>query len=167
MKRRMKVPIDVKDVCRLLETNQIPEYMRKKLVFVSNNLSDFYIGFNKINIGEEGSISYKTIVKNVYIISKNIVLPVKRNNIIYRGWLTDRIPDKVVIVLDTSEEYFVLDEIERSSYLLMGIFDKEDFIRQKNNLDTVDNNYDEFTSFIEDREEDNNEQKFGNTTEFD
>lgn len=166
MKRRMKVPIDVKDVCRLLETNQIPEYMRKKLVFVSNNLADFYIGFNKINIGEEGSISYKTIVKNVYIISKNIVLPVKRNNIIYRGWLTDRIPDKVVIVLDTSEEYFVLDEIERSSYLLMGIFDKEDFIRQKNNLDTVDNDYDEFTSFIEDRKEEYNEQNFGNTEQF-
>lgn len=49
----------------------------------------------------------------------------------------------------------------------MGIFEKEDFIKQKNSLDTVESDYDEFTSFIEDGKEEYNEQNFGNAEQFD
>lgn len=147
--KKLKKPMETSEIKELLRVNKLPEYLNDKITYSSSNLRDFYIGFNRIAIGDPVETSYKAIVKNLVIISKELLPPVIRNENIVKEWKYDVLPDEIIIILNVKEEFFTIQNLEQVSYNLIGIFSKEDFIEQ---IETP-KEFDEFTSFIDDEEE--------------
>lgn len=147
--KKLKKPMETSEIKELLRVNKLPEYLNDKITYSSSNLRDFYIGFNRIAIGDPVETSYKAIVKNLIIISKELLPPVIRNENIVKEWKYDVLPDEIIIILNVKEEFFTIQNLEQVSYNLIGIFSKEDFTEQ---IETP-KEFDEFTSFIDEEEE--------------
>ena len=151
MSCKLKKPLEVNELKELLKVNNLPQFLKGTICYKSNNINDFYIGFNRIAIGDPIATSYKAIVKNLILISKNITMPVKRNGEIVKEWIFDYVPDAVVIILNVKEEFFTVQDLNQVNYNLIGIFRKEEFISELNS----EEDYDEFTSFLDEEEGEN------------
>lgn len=148
MECKLKKPLSTDALKTLLQVNNLPQFLNEKISYKSSNLNDFYIGFNRIAIGEPISTSYKAIVKNLILISKNITMPIKRNGTIIKEWIFGVVPETVVIILNVREEFFTIKNLNQVDYNLIGVFSREEFISEINS----EEDYDEFTSFLDEEE---------------
>lgn len=149
MECKLKKPLSTDDLKTLLQVNNLPPFLNEKISYKSSNLNDFYIGFNRIAIGEPISTSYKAIVKNLILISKNITMPVKRNGAVVKEWIFEVVPETVVVIINVREEFFTIKNLNQVDYNLIGVFSREEFISEINS----EEDYDEFTSFLDEKEE--------------
>lgn len=145
---KLKQPLAMEEIKSLLKIHKLPDFLLEKINYKSNNLKDFYVGFNRIAIGEPINTSYKAIVKNLVVISKEITIPVKRNNIVIKDWIYSSLPNDIVVIINVQEEFFTIKDLNKVNYNLIGVFDKETFINQINDTSI----YDEFTSFLDNDE---------------
>lgn len=160
MEKVVKKPLTKEELTSLFDTGNLPAFMLQRPNYLIQDIRNFYIGINRIDIVDSRSNkAYKYYVKKLIAINSSVRLPYRKNKLI-RNWGVKPFKNNnpIVIIIDVEEINFSLDKVANLRYNLIGIYSTKDF--EKNiykyfsNQVTTDYLFDEFSPLMDPEEED-------------